>query len=203
MMIAQRISRHLHPAIPLAFLGALLATLLGLLMSVNTDRRAAENRLHHLRLENQHVLQKLGRFERAASTFQQDLDAFNALLKQGIFDAEPRSLLTDALFNATSKLKLPPAESAFQMQSEIGQFAATGGIHLMRSTMAVTIHLLHEQDLLDILSWLAQTPGAALSPRRCTLTREDAMGTPRPFTLKARCEFDWLTLQVPHTTGAP
>lgn len=66
----------------------------------------------------------------------------------------------------------------------------------MVSPMKLDMHLLHENDLLGLLSDLKSQVQAIVSVRQCTIERLPASGTqPTNALLRAQCEIDWITLQ--------
>ena len=77
------------------------------------------------------------------------------------------------------------------------------GFSLHRSTMKLDMDLLHEEDLLTLLSGLKQQT-APFIIRECEINRP--IGSKINASLltnnaKARCEIDWITLREPSKGG--
>lgn len=73
---------------------------------------------------------------------------------------------------------------------------SAGGYDFLASPMKLNLPLLHENDLLGLLSDLSSRVQALISARQCTIERTTpAGGTRNAPTLKAACEIDWVTLR--------
>lgn len=76
------------------------------------------------------------------------------------------------------------------------KMVSTGGHDFMTSPMKMSLPMLHENDLLGLLSDLADEVQALVSVRRCIIERETVVSAgPNATTLKSSCELDWITLR--------
>lgn len=73
---------------------------------------------------------------------------------------------------------------------------AAGGYDFLVSPMTLEMPLLHENDLLGLLTDLQSRVHALISVRSCRIERLPAHASPVPqANLKATCQIDWITLQ--------
>jgi hypothetical protein len=69
----------------------------------------------------------------------------------------------------------------------------SGGYNFLTSAMKLDMPLVHENDLLGLISDLRTRVSAIISPKHCLIERAT---TPYPAAaLRAQCDIDWITLQ--------
>lgn len=71
---------------------------------------------------------------------------------------------------------------------------SSGGYDFLVSTMKLDLPMLHEEDLLGLLSDLAAKTQALISIKSCQIERVTS-GAQAGANLKAACEIDWIKLQ--------
>lgn len=176
---------------------ALLAAALILFASLKTTHQTALEQLAQLIRSTEQRQEKLRDFRNEENQLRAGADAYAAMTARGLFEPEHRQDWTRQLNAAAQALKLPPPEISLSPQTELERLKGPDALRLMRSVMTVELTLMHEQDLLDILARLSSIHGALLSPRNCRMDRGESGRLPSPYTLRARCELDWLTLSRP------
>lgn len=132
------------------------------------------------------------------------LPMYQKLIQQGFVGEEQRVNWIDNLRNINIRYKL------FGVGYDIGAMQDykpafpldAGNFKLHRSTMKLTLALLHEGDLLTLYQALSQENNPPFMLRDCTVSKV-AGGARNKFlpNLTSLCEIDWLTVTEPATQG--
>lgn len=132
------------------------------------------------------------------------LPLYRQLIEHGFIGEERRIEWIDELRNINQKYKLFGINYSIGTQENFKpQFQHNAGNFVMhRSVMEIDSALLHELDLLTILSALEEKHLTPFMVRECEITRigTDINNKFLP-NLNARCELDWLTLTEPPQSG--
>lgn len=132
------------------------------------------------------------------------LPLYQQLIRQGFIGEEQRIDWIDDLRNINMRNKffgvsydigsMQDYKPAFPL--DIGKFA------LHRSTMKLTFAMLHEGDLLTLLSALPLEQNPPFMLRDCTISKVDGGGKNKFVpNLNSVCEIDWLTVTEPSDNG--
>lgn len=203
MMLGPHDYRQLR--LPLLALCASLAVLLYLL-----GARHEPDRLQQLEAQQKALAQASQRYREAGSekeTIVKYLPAYRRLIAQGFIGEEQRARWISDLRDINRRHRLFGIRYDIGAQQDAdGWFALDPGrFGLHRSTMKLSLPLLHEQDLLTLLQALQNHgAGPAFMLRDCVIERIPGTDVGKSLpTLNAVCELDWLTLTEPATQGAP
>lgn len=141
----------------------------------------SRNRLSRAREDEQEIRARIGRYR--------------FLIEQGRAQPERRLDLIEALRNIKEKRRLLEMEYEIAPQQPLDpKQPVTGGYSFLVSPMKLDMLLLHEEDLLGLISDLSSQVSALISVRQCTIERLSPSAAPTA-QLKANCELDWITLQ--------
>lgn len=157
---------------------------------VERNYRQSEARLRQVNTEEQEIKDKAA--------------LFNQLTASALIGEEKRLDWTEQLRALQQRLHLPKMEYEFAPQA-----LASGGessqFVYVTSPLKLSLHVLHEGDLLTYLNDLQQHAKALVVVRTCTLARIPEGAQERATTLAqltAQCELDWLTAK-PGSGGKP
>ncbi|KAF7598780.1 MAG: hypothetical protein CGU28_13610 [Candidatus Dactylopiibacterium carminicum] len=115
-----------------------------------------------------------------------------ALREVGLFLPEDQPALTHRLLSNARSLRLDPPSSAFARQRLLHAVGNPAVFQIQASEMTMTLNVLHEGDLLQILEDLRDQSQSLLRPARCVLkSPEETAGMQR---MHAECAVDWITL---------
>ena len=120
---------------------------------------------------------------------------YSRLQQRGIIGNESRLDWSEQLATLRQQWRLPVFSYGFAPQTLTD--ANSAGYSIARSGMHLHMHLLHEEDLLRILSPLRDEARALVQIRSCRLTRLATTDEHRfsQAQLEADCEMDWVTLR--------
>lgn len=141
-------------------------------------------------------------------TITQYLPQYQELISKGFVGEERRIEWVDELRAQHKSHKL------FGIKYSIGQqenykpafVPDPGGFVLHRSIMKLSLNMLHEGDLLQLMEALGTKNYAPFMLRDCEIIRLNAggaLGNQLVANLHAQCELDWLTLREPSPIQAP
>lgn len=203
MTLTQQDWRKLQTPI-LALGGALV--LVGLLASLADQYRTKSE----IALQTQQNLLNQARAKFQSSglekeTIIQYLPAYNDLLAKGFIGEERRIEWIERLRQIHAQHKLFSIDYSIGLQENYKPsfISNMGSFVLHRSTMKLSMDMLHEGDLLNLLDGLHEQ-STPFIVRDCEIKRPiDAVVNTKSLNsnLKAACEIDWLTLRDPQLTG--
>jgi hypothetical protein len=161
-----------------------------------------------LRLEQTHYNQARQKFQQSGQekqTIEQYLPIYNKMLSEGFIGEERRIEWIEKLRQVHSEHKL------FSIDYQIGKqenykpnfIPDIGNFVLHRSVMKISLGMLHEGDLLNLLDGLYEQTTPFIV-RECEIVRPSGLpiNTKALATnLKADCQIDWLTLRDPQLGG--
>lgn len=139
-----------------------------------------------------------GRLERATEEEKEirlNILQYRTLAEKGIIGDESRLDWIERLAAIKASRKL------FDIHYEISEQKpaenSTSGAEIMMSKMVITLPLLHEEDLFNLLGDLRATPRGYFQVRRCSLTRATAPTDRKTLApmLNANCELDFYTIR--------
>lgn len=127
------------------------------------------------------------------------LTRYQTLLNRGIVGEEKRLDWIDAITRVKNRRKLFEIDYAISAQQPVAADALLppGELELRRSRMKISLPLLHEGDLLNLLDDLEGQDKGLVTIQGCEIQRGEG-----PAGLSASCRLDWLTLK-PAVAGGP
>ena len=145
------------------------------------------------------VMGKLAKVSDEEKELREKLARYLALDARGIIGQEHRLDWIEQVRRTEKDRKLFKIDYELSPQQPIDRGVATpsgSGVDVLNSRMKFTMPLLHEGDLLNLLTDLTANVKAYLRLNSCILTRtpQPAERGPMP-QLKAECELDWITLR--------
>lgn len=179
----------------------------GLLVAYVADWHKKERRLTEQAEDSHRQLQtRLARAREEEAEIKSKIDQFNALLARGVVGDERRLDWVEQLRNIRSGRRLLDLSYELSPQGLLDPLAApvsSGGYEFYASPMRLTLPLLHEGDLINLLDDLEATVSAYIRPKRCTVERAvGAGGTPTGNAqLRADCIIDWITVRARLSAG--
>lgn len=162
------------------------------LLSANAARKDVQIKLARAREEQQELTEKLNRFQ--------------ALKTRGYIGPEQRLNWIDVIARIKAARQIGKLDYEFAPQRQVDASilpggASAGGFEIMSSQMRLSIHLLHEGELLDFLADLTtemrNTVEAVVLLRSCAVVRLKSDSTDRgsKAQLRANCTLEWITLK--------
>lgn len=128
------------------------------------------------------------------------LPLYRQLIQEGFIGEERRLEWVDGLRTIHQQNKLFGINYTISTQEEYKPTFAlnVGPFSLHRSVMKLELSMLHEGDLLTLLSTLDAQQTTPFIARDCEITRVGAVNTNNLApNLRANCELDWLTIREP------
>lgn len=190
---------------PLLGLGAALL-LVGLLVSF-ADQYRKENEAALITQQNllNQARQKFQSSGLEKDTIMQYLPEYNDLLASGFIGEERRIEWIESLRQIHDVHKLFSIDYSIGLQESYkpNYLPNLGNFKLQRSIMKLSLDMLHEGDLLNLLDGLRQQ-STPFIVRDCEISRPlGAVINSKNVAanLKAACEIDWLTLRDPQLTS--
>lgn len=177
-----------------------------LLFAFSEQRKTNANQA--LITQNNQLLQAKQRFEASGlekETIVNYLPVYQQLLDRGIIGQEKRIEWVDSLRKIHQQHKLFNINYTIGIQESYKPsfINDTGTFQVHRSIMKLDLSLLHEGDLLTLLSGLEEMQTTPFIVRRCELRRL-SVSTTRALqpNMSGQCELDWLTIREPQLAGA-
>ena len=134
------------------------------------------------------------------------LPQFIELQGSGFIGQEQRLNWVETLQNAGDTLQLPSLgyEISAQQTHATGASASPGDYRVFVSDMNLTMQLLHEGDLLALLSLLDEQAKGFYTVFGCSLTRNFTQLTDNPEAgnISADCLLKWFSINTPHAQEA-
>lgn len=180
---------------PLILALSLLASGSMLLWVGRTQLEHTRDQLHQASQKARNASEQLQTLQQDEARIRQGFEHFNELASRKVIGPERRLDWIRAINDTARQLELPAPVYRIAPQIQLKSDGAPSDFELMSSTMQLELQLLHEGDLLRFLDALGQTPGALASDRECRLERPADNTIERPWTLRAHCELDWITLR--------
>jgi hypothetical protein len=128
------------------------------------------------------------------------LPLYQKLIEDGFIGEERRIEWVDGLRTVHQQNKLFGINYTIDTQAEYKPAFAlnVGPFTLYRSVMKLELAMLHEGDLLTLLSELDAQQTTPFIVRDCEITRTGAINTTNLApNMRANCELDWLTIREP------
>lgn len=152
-----------------------------------TAQQGADNALIRARSEEQQLREMISRFQ--------------ALTARNIIGPEQRLDWVETLDRIKAARRISQLDYDFAPQrpvtSDLLPAGMAAGFQLMASQMHLTLHLLHEGDLLGFIDDLRQTAPALIQIRSCRIDRTSQSTVERPVNdlLTAECTLEWITVK--------
>ncbi|MDP1605184.1 MAG: hypothetical protein Q8L93_00810 [Rhodocyclaceae bacterium] len=193
--------------INLAALGWSLALLALALLLGATALAAADHFGRQLASAHQQALTrqaetsaKLNRVHDDERKIRAKINTYQELFRQGRTAPEKRLEWVETLRQIKESRRLLDLNYEISPQRHLDAKAdekmpPTSGHHFFVSPMKLDLPLLHENDLLGLISDLAAQVQALVSVKSCKIERSTADPQHPTATLKAHCEIDWITLE--------
>lgn len=157
---------------------------------------AAERALQQAKAQLADSRNRLSRAQEDEQEIRARIGRYHSLIERGRTQPERRLDWVEALRNIKEKRRLLEMEYEIAPQRPLDpKQPVTGGYSFLVSPMKLDMLLLHEEDLLGLLSDLSAAVPALISVRQCTIERLSPSTAPQTAQLKANCELDWITLQ--------
>jgi hypothetical protein len=122
-----------------------------------------------------------------------------ALEQGGVIGREKRLDWIDSLREAARAVRVPSLQYTIEAQRgfDPGVDLKMGDFELFASTVRLSVSLLHEQDLFDLLGHLRQRVAGLFGVRSCDITRngDDITLAPDAVNLRAVCELQFITIR--------
>lgn len=129
---------------------------------------------------------------------------FIELYNKGIIGQERRLSWIETLRNAGEVLKLPGLKYTIESQSRfVPDFPVnTGAFQIYSSPMKLSMDLLHEGDLKNLLDTLSARAPGTYSLSKCVLKRSGEINVEKldKGNVSAECELRWLNIKKPDGT---
>jgi len=140
---------------------------------------------------------RLARVQDDEQEIRAKIDRYREIIERGRTEPERRLDWVEALRHIKEKRRLLGMDYEIAPQRPLDpKNVASGGYGFLVSTMKLDMMMMHELDLLGLLSDLATQVPALVSVRQCVLERLPGAPQPQsPALLRAQCEIDWITLQ--------
>lgn len=190
---------------PMVMLGIAIISMV-LLFAFSDQRKTRANQA--LVTQNNQLLQAKQRFETSGlekETIVKYLPVYQQLIDSGVIGQEKRIEWVDSLRKIHQKHKLFNINYTIGVQESYKPsfISNTGAFQLHRSIMKLDLAMLHEGDLLTLLSGLEEMQTTPFIVRRCEMLRL-SVSTTRALqpNMSGQCELDWLTIREPQLTGA-
>lgn len=159
---------------------------------------AAEQRLNRDAVEKlDEIRSRLARTREDEQEIRRAIARFNQLRERGIIGEERRMEWAELVRRIRHNRKLLDVRYELSPRHPLDSAllpADDGRFEFLASTMAFSIHLLHEEDLLNFLADLRASAPAHVRVRNCRM--EHISGEPggKSARLKADCDIDWITI---------
>ncbi|HYP68732.1 MAG TPA: hypothetical protein VEP67_10855 [Thiobacillaceae bacterium] len=127
-----------------------------------------------------------------------NLDAWQTLVRRGFIDPNQRLTWLEAITNANRNNRLYGLEYTLSAPEPVPPVVA-GGLPLVQTIVHVKMPILVEDDLTRFLKDLQSHPAGLMRARSCTVTRNGPLPPPtvNQPSLEAECELLWYTLKAP------
>ncbi len=185
---------------------ALLAVLLGLggsLVALTLKQeKAAQQILAKSKAEYADMQGKLARVQDEEKELREKIIKYKVLQARGVIGEERRLEWVETLRAIKENRRLIDFQYELSPQIALDPLVAPGvapGFEFMNSPMKAQIQLLHEDDLLKLVSDIDTRAHAFTRVRRCAIQRISGVTRelgPSP-QLRADCELDWVTVREP------
>lgn len=147
----------------------------------------------------QEISAKLSRARSEEQQLRAMIDRFQSLRERGIIGLEQRLDWVETLSRIKGERHIARLDYEFSPQHPVDAGILPGGgsagrFQFMSSTMRLSLALLHEGDLLGILSDLRQSAPALIQVRACHLERTPTERSDGA-NLMAECTLEWITLK--------
>jgi hypothetical protein len=190
--------------ISLKSLGASLALLVlailltaGVVFTVLQAERRATQANREAQAQQSETRNRLARAHEDEREIRAKIVRYQEILRQGRTQPERRLDWVETLRGIRETRRLLGLDYEISPQKLLDdKNPAAGGYDFLASPMKLDLPLLHEDDLLGLLTDLGVQVKALISVRQCSLQRIPLEPSkPNAAGLKATCEIDWITLR--------
>jgi hypothetical protein len=180
----------------LLLLASILATAAMVFAVLQMQQKSAQTHKQVLAQQNE-TRARLARASEDETEIRDKISRYQDLIASGRTQPERRLDWVETLKQIKESRRLLDLDYEISPQRPLSDKApSTGGYDFLASPMKLNMPLLHENDLLGLLSDLSLQVQALISARQCTIERTAPAGGARnASTLKATCEIDWITLR--------
>lgn len=181
----------------------LLAIAIGILVTTATQKlvQQAKTTQRLLQAEQQQIRNRLARAPDEERELRSKIALFQELEARGVIGQEERLNWVEQIARVKAARRLLDVQYEIAPQKSLTESVLPGGAiagdyEFMASAMKLQMPLLHEDDLLGLISDLRRSAHAHLLVRDCTIDRA-APGSDRTASaqLRADCTIDWVTLR--------
>lgn len=162
--------------------------------------RSGEQAAQTFRQAQAELAESRGRLARVQDDEQEiraKIDRYREIIERGRTEPERRLDWVETLRHIKERRRLLSLDYEIAPQRPLDPKNVTsGGYGFLVSTMKLDMMMLHELDLLGLLTDLATQVPALVSVKQCALERLPGTPQQQPSALlRAQCEIDWITLQ--------
>ncbi len=174
--------------------GAILITAAAIGWTFQQAQQTAQQ--HKLALTRQSETKaRLARVNEDERDIREKIVRYQEIVQRGLTQPEQRLQWVETLKAIKESRRLLGLNYEIAPQRPLDPKQVTsGGYDFLVSTMKLDLPMLHEEDLLGLLSDLSSQIHALIGVRRCQIDRL-APGTQGSANLKAVCDIDWIKLQ--------
>lgn len=186
--------RNLAAGIVFLVLAILLAA--GLIMATQHYLDAAGQAHKQVLAQQAESRSRLARVREDELEIRAKIDRYHEIIALGRTQPERRLDWVETLRGIKEKRRLIRMDYEIAPQRPLDAKNATSGSYrFLVSTMKLDMLMLHENDLLGLLSDLSTQVQALVSVRQCVIERLPAVELQQAAQLGSQCEIDWITLQ--------
>jgi len=183
----------------LLFLGALgIGT--AIVFFTHQSGQHAEQDHQRVQAERLNVRNKLARVKDEEKEIREKIAKYQSMAAQGLIGPEHRLDWVEKIRQIKQDRKLVELQYELSPQHMLDKAVVApdgAGFDVMASAMKLEVRMLHEVDLLNLLTDVRQGAQAYVRPRQCSIERLPiaARETPDVALLKAECQLDWITFR--------
>jgi len=190
--------KALRGSLLLVFLALILGSS-AITLSLGYEKSALADH-QKIKIEQQDLTHKLTRFHSENKELRGIIAHYQALVARGIIGQEHRGEWVEKIREIRQVRKLLDIQYELSPQHIIDNsivLAQGPGFDVMTSPMKLQMQLLHEDDLLDLLTDLQEETQAFIRPSQCSLRRLTIAAEEQATRalLTAECQLDWITIK--------
>ncbi len=208
MKLSQRDFKKIQWA-TLLLIACLLVAGLTVWLAVKQQKTARQENLRHTAAERE-IAANLVRARNEEQELRDKIIRFEALKQRGIVGTEQRLDWVEIINQIKKEHRIVKFDYEISPQRKadaalIPDGADAGGLSFMASQMKLTLTLLHEGELLQVLDDLRNQAPAWISLRACQITRQKmspvaAVQPTANAAIQAECTLEWLTIKPGSST---
>ncbi|MCK9989773.1 MAG: hypothetical protein RugAbin2_00787 [Rugosibacter sp.] len=188
----------------LLLISCLLMAGLAAWLAINQQKVARQEHINRANAEKE-MAANLTRARSEEQELRDKITRFETLKKQGIVGNEQRLEWVELINQIKNEHHLAKLDYEFSPQRKadaalVPEGAEVGGLSIMASQMRLSLSLLHEGELINVLDELHNQAPAWVSLRSCQITRHPMQPEPGAkssanATIDAECTLEWLTIK--------